>query len=1342
MRRSALALLAILFCHIGAAAAQQLAIPPELKPWESWVMYGEEFRRCPLRNGVAADAADAFVCTWPGRMHVAVSSDGGQFRQSWRIYADSWIALPGDSEHWPEDVRVDGAPAAAVERNGVPQIRLGAGDHTISGGFTWVRRPESLQLAALTALVDLSIDGKPIAPVELRAGRLWLGAVRAVTVPRALQVQVYRLLQDDIPLQLTTRLQLKVSGDAREEVLARVLPDGFVPLATSGELPMRFEPDGQLRVQLRSGEHELTITARGTSAADTIAVPQGTGTWAGEEVWSYGSNDRLRITALEGAPPIDPIQAGVPDAWRSMSAFRLQRGATITIAERSRGLSSADAHRLTLNRQLWLTFDHDDFIAADHIIGTMQQGWRLDMLSPYRLLNASRHDEMLLITDGADGRSGVEVRNADVNLTTLARVPRDRARAATGWDARFDGVQTTLHLPPGHRLFAAWGADDAPGAWVNQWRLLDLFLLMLAAAAAFRLLGWTGAVLAAAVILLTHQESGAPGWLWINLFVAVALLRFVPEGRLRTWVGRYQFISLVALGFVLIAFGVQQYRFALHPQLVQAEYSEVYGLAAKAEVPRPAAIMVPEVAMDAAGVAGTPVEEVIVREQSSLASPATRDRRYEPKRLERYAPDATLQTGPGIPNWSYLTYYLRWSGPVDEKQTVRLAIVPPLLLSLWRILGVLAAAALLLALVRLAYGLPTNWRLPPWRSSAAAGVLLVLFAASFAPRAHAQAPDQAVLTELKKRLSEPAKCHPNCVEAVMATVIVNGDRLDVQMEVHAQANVVLGIPQAGQQWVIDRVTVDDRAADSVARIAEQLQVPLAPGVHRVSIDGHVAQAYELALEFPAVPRRIAVHAEGWDAAGVSEGRLLNSSLQLTRRTAAGATERMAVSQRFPPFVRIHRRVFMGLDWTVTSTVERLAPQEGAFTLRLPLLAGESVLTPGLQVGDEGVLVSMPSGASVVSWESALERVDQLRWTAAATDKPWVEQWDVVVSPTWHAEFAGTPAILPTEDSAGLWINQFLPRPGETLDLTVVRPAASAGDTVAVDSVSLMTRFGERVADTTLGFSYRSSRGGRHDLRLPQDVQVKSVVADGKTLPLRPTGGVLPLTLVPGQHTVSLQFSAGDGVGVVSRPPQVDLGVEGTNVNTTLMLPRDRWVLFAWGKGVGPAILYWGELALFVVIALALGRLRRTPLRTRDWLLLGLGLSTFSWWVLIVFGAWLFLLDRRPGLKIAKRWQFNAAQALLAVFSIAALGVLVSAIPYGLLGEPDMGMINGYAGLPWFVDRTAATLPQPFVLSVSIWFYKLAMLLWALWLSFALLRWLPWAWRQYASEGVWRGREAG
>jgi hypothetical protein len=1339
MRRSALAPLAIvLLCISVTALAQQPAIPPDLKAWESWVMYGEEFRRCPMRNGVRAEQAAAFVCTWPGRMRVAASSGGGDFRHSWRIYADSWVVLPGDSEHWPEDVRVDGTPAPAVERDGVPQLRLIAGEHTITGKFTWARRPESLQLPAATALVDLSIDGRAIAPVELRSGRLWLGAVRAVTVPRALQMQVYRLLEDGIPLGLTTRLQLRVSGDAREELLARVLPEGFVPTATGGELPMRFEPDGRLRVQVRSGEHQLTIMARATPAANPIAVPEGEGAWGEEEIWSYGSNDRLRITALEGAPPIDPVQAGVPDDWRGMSAFRLQRGATVTIAERSRGLSSADAHRLSLERDLWLTFDHDDFIAADRISGTMQQGWRLDMLAPYRLLNAKRADEMMLITDGADGRTGVEVRNAEVNLTTLARVPRSDARAATGWDARFESVRTTLHLPPGHRLLAAWGVDDSPGAWLNQWRLLDLFLLMLAAAAAFRLLGWSGAALTAAVILLTHHESGAPGWLWINLFLAIGLLRFVPQGRLRWWASGYQFASIVALAFVLIAFGVQQYRLALHPQLM-ADDEVVYVNETRPTLMEPK-LMMEEQATDAAGVAGTPVT-VTTEPEARFASPPSISASVPPppaQKLERYAPDAMLQTGPGIPNWRYLKYLLRWSGPVDEKQTFRLTIVPPLLMSVWRIFGLLAAAALLISLVRLAFGVPRNWRLPPWQSSTAAVLIVCVAASVFAPRAQAQTPDPSVLGELKKRLSAPAKCVPDCVEAVMATIIVDGDRLEVQMDVHTQASVAFGIPQAGQQWIIERVAIDDRPTDSVSRVAEQLQVPLTAGVHRVTIAGRIAQAYELALEFPTRPRRIAVRAEGWDAAGINEGRLLNTSLQLTRRATAQAPERMAVSQRFPPCVRIHRRVFMGLDWTVATTVERLAPEEGAFTLRLPLLQGEAVLTPGMQVSDEGVLVSMPSGESSVSWESSLERIDRLQWQAAS-DKPWVEQWDVIVSPTWHAEFSGTPAILPTGEAlGGVWINQFLPRPGEALDLVVVRPTASAGDTVAVDTANLTTRFGQRIAESTLQFSYRSSRGGRHDLKLPQEAQVKRVVADQQTLPLRPADGVLPLTLLPGQHSITVEFSRDDGVGLVSRPPTVDIGAEGTNVSTMLSLPQDRWILFAWGRGVGPAILYWGELALFVVIALALGRLRRTPLRTRDWLLLGLGLSTFSWWVLIVFGTWLFLLDRRHALRFQKRWHFNVAQVLLGVLSVAALAVLVSAIPYGLLGAPDMGVRGD---LHWFMDRTASQLPQPFVISVSIWFYKLAMLLWALWLSFALLRWLPWAWRQYSSEGIWRGKPA-
>jgi hypothetical protein len=103
------------------------------------------------------------------------------------------------------------------------------------------------------------------------------------------------------------------------------------------------------------------------------------------------------------------------------------------------------------------------------------------------------------------------------------------------------------------------------------------------------------------------------------------------------------------------------------------------------------------------------------------------------------------------------------------------------------------------------------------------------------------------------------------------------------------------------------------------------------------------------------------------------------------------------------------------------------------------------------------------------------------------------------------------------------------------------------------------------------------------------------------------------------------------------------------------------------------------------------------------------------------------------------WVFNAVQVLLAALTIVALGSLLAAIPNGLLGQPDMrieGPMYRLAALSWFHDRVAGALPQPLVLSVSLWFYKAAMLAWALWLSFALVRWVRWAWDAYGATRLW------
>jgi hypothetical protein len=97
---------------------------------------------------------------------------------------------------------------------------------------------------------------------------------------------------------------------------------------------------------------------------------------------------------------------------------------------------------------------------------------------------------------------------------------------------------------------------------------------------------------------------------------------------------------------------------------------------------------------------------------------------------------------------------------------------------------------------------------------------------------------------------------------------------------------------------------------------------------------------------------------------------------------------------------------------------------------------------------------------------------------------------------------------------------------------------------------------------------------------------------------------------------------------------------------------------------------------------------------------------------------------------------------LAFGAVMAAAVLISVLHAGLLGSPHM-FISGEGSstslLRWFQARSGPELPVPGVVSVSIWFYRLFMLAWALWLAFALLRWVQWGWKQVTAGGLWKSK---
>ncbi|MEO8670602.1 MAG: hypothetical protein ABI411_04745 [Tahibacter sp.] len=1367
-----------------AAQPAPVSVPPLLDAWRGWVLKDLEYRACPFIATSDLTEEDNFFCAWPGRLQIDASARGAELAQSWRVEATSWIPLPGDAENWPQQVTVDGQAAPVLDHDDGPMLRLSVGTHRIVAHIPWQQRPQQLSVPKKIGLIDLRVDGKTVSPLQRSEDQLTLGRGEA-TEPEAdaIEMQVFRKLTDEVPALLETRIHLSVSGQAREESVGPVLPLGFVPIALSGGVPARLDGEGKLHIQAQPGAWDLVLLARLDGPLGKVTARLAPEPWPNQEIWSFAAVPRLRVASLSGEFPIDPAQAGLPNEWRNLPAFTLADAGQLSVEERTRGLSQ-DANRLQLVREAWLDFGGAGLYAKDRIVGQMHRDWRLDVAAPYVLERADSGGEGLLITRGANAElSGVEVHNTNVNISAGVRIAqRSGVLPVNGWQQTFDNVSLQLHLPYGWRLLAAPGADNAAGSWISRWNLLDVFLVAIVVLLAGRFLGFAGGAMALAYLVLGYHEFGAPLWSWFGVLLLALLLRNLPAGKLQT-VTRWAARSVAALLLILaLPFFVREARYALYPQLENtsivssspgaalANYAGLYrhrsaepvpsdefqqqaagGAQELNEVPpmpasAPAPMVQAEEKSDTVEVNGSRIRRVDLDAANSL-SPASKSvaqaagkMNNSNNMLKRYAQNTVIQSGRGEPGWQYgSTAQLHWSGPVAADQSVRLLVAAPWLV---RILRVLMLGALVGALGLLLSRLFGAVALRPVKATAGfASLLLIAGAALFgtsATRAEG-IPDSATLEQLRERLTEAPRCSPDCANLARAQVRAQGDEVSVSLEVHAGERVAIPLPGEESALDLTAISMDGAAQDALVRRSEQLWLAVSRGVHRVEMSFRVTDADHVALKFPMVPARVETALNGWQGSGISEDRLLGDTLTLARERRDATSSTRPGVQQFPPYVQLVRTLVLDLEWRVESTAQRVAPIEGGFAVNLPLLPGEQVLSSGVKVSEGSVALSFGAGQSESQWSSRLERSDAISLTAPAlADRG--EIWKIVLSPTWHAEFSGIPEVQ-SGDTGEYWTHEFHPLPGETLKIVLSRPEPVSGRTLAIDNVSVQSNTGLRAVDTTLNLNVRSTQGGEHALTLPPAAEVLSVSRNGQALNLRPRDGHLSLPLSPGPQNFQIALREERALGLRAPTAALNLNSPAANVQLGLNLPEDRWVLFATGPAVGPAVLYWGELLVMIGFAFALARTRRTPLRAWHWLLLGLGFSTASWFALLLVAAWLLLLDWRA--RRVGEWtpaNFNVVQIAIALASVVALCCIVSAVYSGLLSDPDMGVRgNGSTAhaLRWFADQSEALLPVASVWSLPLWVHKIAMLAWALWMAVALADWLRWGYAAWSKGGYWR-----
>lgn len=1341
-------------------------VPEPLRPWVPWVLYEQDARRCPFLSGQSDKLPR--ICSWPASLRLELDDHGGEFSQIWRIHARSSVPLVGDDPHWPEDVRVDGKPVSVLDQGGTPRVELDPGTRVIAGRFAWAQLPELLQIPAATGLLELTLNGQKVPfPNRDAQGRLWLQqrAVTGAGVASRIEVVVVRHAIDDSPFVLETRIELRVSGAAREVLLGRALPEGFIPMSLQSPLPARLDPDGRLRVQVRPGTWVLELSARHAGPVNALTLPRqpesggedqadAVGSWDRDEVWAFEARPSLRVVEVSGAAPVDPTQTTLPPAWNQLPSYRMGPETILSLTEKRRGDSDPAPDALNLTRTWWLDFDGGGFTVRDEISGVVRRSSRLEMGEGVELGRAALEgrDQVITKIEGSTLR-GIEIPRGPIQLTADSRVEGRDDLSAVGWAHGFDSLDGVLNLPPGWRLFHASGVDRAVETWINQWSLLDLFVVLVVAMATLRLFGLAAGLLALVALTLSFPESGAPHWSFIAVLAGEALVRTRAEGNFGRAAHLLRGLAACVLVLIAIPFCIDQVRVGLHPAL---EYRGMHVASVRPSTPETRAQLELSATANPARMKQQQAPEMDrVTAFSAEALAGTGGFASSPSSGSgvgsySYAPDpnASVTTGPGLPSWSWNQVSLHWSGPVERAQALSFVLIPPslnLILALFRVALLAALIVRLLWVFRVRVFRARVGGSGPGRAiMTGLSALLAASLISLPGSARADLPTPELLTELQARLLANPDCFPNCASSPRLWLEARRDRLELRIEVLVSARSAIALPGNATSWTPTRVQVDGRPADALLRDAQgSLWVELEPGQHQLSLGGPLPMQDSVDLPLPLRPHHVTAKAEGWALHGVHDDGQADANIQLTRihegPDLVGSQELRPAE--FPPFVRVTRNLHLDLDWKLETEVVRETPTDVAVVLEIPLLPGESITTEGVRVEGGRALVTLAPGESRRSWRSVLEIEPELRLTAPDS-LAWAESWRLDVGSIWHVEATGIPSIHQA-GTLGDRVREWRPWPGETVVLSVTRPVGVEGPTLTIDSSQLQLEPGLRSTEAQLELSIRSSRGGQHRIRLPAEAVLGEITIDGVVQPMRQEEGEIALPIRPGRQQVVVQWREPQGIAdhFVYRSPVVDLGMASVNHQVEISPSAGRWILLAGGPRLGPSVLIWPLLGVMAVLAYALGRLRQTPLRSGHWLLLFIGLTQAPIVAAAIPVVWLHALHWREASSAERsKATFDLVQIGLVVLSLSALAVLFFSIQQGLLGTPEMQIAgNGSDShvLRWYQDRIAAIPPSCWVLSVPLLVYRLAMLFWALWIAQALVGWLRWGWSCFSHGEIWR-----
>lgn len=1319
----------------STSSASDVYIPNELEPWKDWVLANTPDIDCPISNKRGSRTS----CVWLKGVQIDLSTEQKRldFRMEGTAYADSRLQLPsGDNR--PVDVTVNGDVARVGEVKGNSRVYLDKGDFQINGRIELDTIPRTIQLPRVVAIVELSVDGESIAAPRLEKGQLWLRPQRGTTqASDALSIDVFRQLTDSIPQVLETRVRLTVDGRDRIESLGYPIFEGFAANQVVTKLPVQVTDDGEFKVQLSRGIHWVTVVSRSNRIMNKFNLVAGSERWPKAEIWALVSDSDHRSVDVEGAEAIDPMLVESP--FGAVPTFRAMIDSTLTLTNEKRGDLNPKPPTYSVERELWLSFDGDTLVSVDNISSNVSAETRLS--ASYELGTVLIDGAPRVITDlntEAGSKPGIVLSPSNYSVHSVGTIQTGSVITANGWDMNVDALTASLNVPPGWKLLWTTGVDQVRGAWLSGWwNLWDIFICVLIVIVLYRVAGLPVAVITAVAVVLAYQDHQVPAIGWLLLGLVLLLDRFIKSSRLRRVNEVVFWLLMVPVAVASVYVAANNIRQAIYPQL-DSIFSQpfVYGgvenrITQSAEH-RP---LIREAARDQ-------VQELEVSAnfgqflESPQPLPDVASESTE-NLADSYVARA-VQTGPGKPTWHWDRAVLSWSGPVSANQTIGLTFSPPWLT---RTLYVLIAALHLVMLVLFVIlRMPGLNGFPPWLKKLMPAFLLSLVATS----SQAEFPDEALLTELRNRLTESPICVPGCASIEEASFEMSqSNSVTLQLKYLSDAEIAVELPTSEPNTALRSVNLAGRKAPVLGDPNGAANLKLSQGSNLVTLLYDLTEVDDLVVDLPLNAARVTA-----DLCCADMSRSVDVKHQrfVLRRVSKTENEETleATAYEFARPIEVHREISLDYEPSIVTTVAASSPLTSALPVQISLLPNETVLSDQITVQDGQVLVTLSRGQPRAVWQSSLELTDGMTLTAPESSQV-AEVWYVRSSEFWHVEAEG---LTPSKSARNATV--FRPYHGESVRLSFSQPTPVAGQTRTVKRVHVVNDVGQREAISTAHLTIEASVASKLDFSLPDNAVIEALIIDREERVLD-QGAVVEVPILNGEHQYEIRWRNEEAMAPFYRTPLVSMSEPARNVTQIVEVPRNRWILLLGGPAMGSAVLFWGVVLVTLLLALALTVLPRFPLSKVDAGLLAVGATLANIWALLFVALWIIGIWWRAKntLEDLSSVWYGLTNVVLVVLSVVGLLALFITVLSALQTPPDMfitasPLIHGAGAftsqgtqhLMWFSDVSVDALPTAWVFSLPFWVYQLAMLGWSLWLVFALTRWVRFTFATLSAQPFW------